>query len=113
MCRKSRSARGRLTARVSSRVGGQKGGNLVRRVDVRELLELIPRRHILFGFAGSLPIGLGLMGFFAPPGRGALVWTGELAGPLVVLGAVMNLPLWYHSARAGLVIRRRMDEEPD
>ena len=82
-------------------------------VDVKEILDLIPTRHIILGFAGSLPIGLGLLGFFAPPDQGALAWINDLAGRLVVLGAVMNLPLWYHSARAALDIRRRLEQESD
>lgn len=85
----------------------------MRDVDIREILALIPNRHIVIGFAGSIPAGLGLMGLFAPPAEGSLAWLGDYAGPLLALAVIMNLPLWFSCARASLVIRRRMDYGPD
>lgn len=83
----------------------------MRQVDVRELLELIPNRHIVIAFAGAIPLGMGLMGYFAPPAGGSLSWLGDWAVPLLIFGGILGLPLYWSSARAALVIRRRLDEE--
>lgn len=79
-------------------------------VDLREVLALIPTRHIVIAMVGSIPLGLGLMGYFAPPEQGVISWVGSYAGPLIVFGFLMGLPLYWSSARAGMVLRRRMRE---
>lgn len=81
-------------------------------IDVRDWLRLIPVRHIILALLGSIPLGLGLMGFLAPPERGALAWLGDYAGPLLVFGGILGLPLYYSSARAGLRLRRERDHGP-
>lgn len=81
-------------------------------VDIKEVFRFIPTRHLVVGMLGGLPLGAGLMGWFAPPADGGLAWLGEYAGPLIVLGAVMGMPLFWSSARAGLAIRRRLEREP-
>lgn len=83
----------------------------MRDVDIRELLGLIPNRHIAIAFGGAIPFGMGLMGFFAPSADGSLGWLAGWAVPLMIFGGILGLPLYWSSARAALIIRRRMDEE--
>lgn len=78
-------------------------------IDLKEFFRLIPGRHIVIALLGSVPLGLGLMGFFSPPADGALSWLGDYAGPLVVFGAIMGLPLQFSCARAALRVRRERD----
>ncbi len=78
-------------------------------IDLRDFLKHIPGRHIVIALLGSIPLGLGLMGFVSPPAEGALSWLGDYAGPLVVFGAIMGLPLHYSCARAALQVRRERD----
>lgn len=82
-------------------------------VDIRRYLKLIPTRHFVIAFAGAFPLGLGLMGLFSPPAGGSLGWTGDYAIELTIFGAILGLPLYYSSARAGLTVRREMDSGAD
>lgn len=75
-------------------------------IDLRDFLRLIPGRHIVIALLGSVPLGMGLMGFVSPPAQGALSWLGDYAGPLVVFGAIMGLPLYYSCARAALRLQQ-------
>lgn len=73
---------------------------------LKDFLRLIPVRHIVIALLGSVPLGMGLTGFVSPPAQGALSWLGDYAGPLVVFGAIMGLPLYYSCARAALRLQQ-------
>lgn len=78
-------------------------------VDIGEFLRLIPSRHIVIALLGAIPLALGLMGYFSTPEEGVLAWTGDYAGPLMIFGALMGVPLYYACARGGLAMRDRSE----